>query len=115
MRLADVKIAPLVGAVGLGERAGGVDPVLEVLGHRRELTRVHRLGRPQQGALFFPDCRGAHVLGRARQHGDMLVAHVATRKRRLGLGQLLQLAGDFHPLHGCAAGELALPAQPGDQ
>src|ERR1700730_4650969 len=42
----------------------------------------------------------------------MLEAEVTVRERRLRLGQLLQLAGDFHPLQRRAAGELALPAQP---
>jgi len=45
----------------------------------------------------------------------MLVADVAVGERRTRLGQLLELARDFHPLHGRAAGEFALPAQPGRQ
>src|SRR5205807_7267957 len=40
---------------------------------------------------------------------------IALGERRLDLRQLLELAGDLDPLHGRAAGELALPAQPGGQ
>src|SRR5438874_2381187 len=50
--LGDMKVASLVGVVGLGQRAGRIDTVLEVLGDGGELARVHRLGRLQQGAFL---------------------------------------------------------------
>src|ERR1700682_1612459 len=43
LRLAQVQIAPLVRAVGLVERALGIDAVLEVLGHGDELAGGMRL------------------------------------------------------------------------
>src|SRR3989442_5015390 len=36
--LAQVQVAPLMGAVGLGQRPLRIDPVLEVLGHAQKLT-----------------------------------------------------------------------------
>src|SRR6266568_801098 len=114
-RLADVEIAPLIGPVRLRQRAGGIDPVLEVLRHRGELARVHRLGRLEQVRLFLAHCRGPHMFRGAGQDGDVLVANVAVGERRPGPGQLLELARDLHPLHGGAAREFAFPAQPGRQ
>ena len=110
--LADVQVAPQVGVIGLGQRPGGVDPVLEVLGHAGELARVHRLSRLQQARLFFAHRGRPDVLGGAGHDGDMLVAQVAVGEGRLGPGQLLQLVRDLHPLRGGGARELAAPAQP---
>src|SRR6266568_1306183 len=93
----------------------GIDPVLEVLRHRGELARVHRLGRLEQVCLFLAHCRGPHMFRGAGQDGDVLVANVAVGERRPGPGQLLELARDLHPLHGGAAREFAFPAQPGRQ
>ena len=55
------------------------------------------------------------MLRGAGQNRDMLVADVAVGERRTRLGQLLELARDFDPLHGRPAREFALPAQPGRQ
>jgi len=38
--LAQVKISPLMGAIGFRQRAGRVDLVLKILGHRGELAPV---------------------------------------------------------------------------
>src|SRR2546425_105219 len=64
--LAQVQVTPRMGAVGLGQRALRIDPVLEVLGHPEELTGVTGLRRLQQSALFLSHRRGPDVLGRPR-------------------------------------------------
>ena len=114
LRLAKVQIAPLVGPVGLGQRAGGVDPVLEVLGHPGELAGIHRPSRLQQAGFFFTDGGGAHVLGGPSHGGDMLIPQLALREGRLRLGEFLELAGDADPLGGGPARELAAGAEPVD-
>src|SRR6202011_3352085 len=59
---ADMQIAPLVGAVRLGQDGTRVDPVLEVLGQAGELPRIRRYGRPQELGLLFANRSHAHML-----------------------------------------------------
>jgi hypothetical protein len=40
------------------------------------------------------------MLGRLRNHGHVLIAHLAAGEGSLRLRQAVQLPGDFHPLGG---------------
>ena len=98
-----MEISPLVRPVGLGQRAGGIDPVLEVLGHAREAARVHGLCCLQQAGFFFAHRHHANVLSRTGDDHDVLVSKLSAREGGLSLRQFLQLARDAHPFGGRAA------------
>src|SRR5438445_7007363 len=89
--LAEVEIPAFIGTVRLGQSAGGVDAVLEVLRHRRELARIHRLGGFEQAAFFASHCSGPQVFSGPRHHRDVLVTEVAASKGSLRLWQSFQL------------------------
>jgi len=84
-RLADLEVPPGMCAVRLGQGAGRVDPMLEVLGDPGELARIHRPGRFEQHRFFLAYGGTPHVLGGPGDHGDVLIAELATGKSLLGL------------------------------
>jgi len=114
LRLANVKVAPLVRAVGLRQRTFGVDPVLKVFRDSGKLARIMHLRRLQQARLGLTHRAGAHMVSRPGDHRHVLIAEVSPGKRFFGLGQLFELAGDPNPFGRRAARELAPPLQPGD-
>ena len=93
-----MEIPAFIGTVRLGQSARGVDAVLEVLRHRRELARIHRLGGPEQAAFFTSDRSGPQVFSGPRHHRDVLVTEVAASKGCFGLWQAFQLFADLDPL-----------------
>ena len=95
LRFADVEVAAFVCAVGFGQRARGIDPMLEVLGDGHELARVHGLGSLQQIRFVFANGSYTDVLGRFGQDRHMLVADLATGQGRLRLWQLVELTRDL--------------------
>src|ERR1700694_2881240 len=85
LRLTHVEVPSLLGAIGLRQRTGGIDPMLEALGDARELPGIHRLRRLQQAGLIFAHRRGTYMLGGAGPDDGMLVAEIAVGGRRLSL------------------------------
>src|SRR5206468_6963998 len=50
----NMEIAPLIGAIGLGQCTSGIYPVFEILGHPDELAGVHRFSSLEQGGFGLP-------------------------------------------------------------
>ena len=109
-----MEIAPLVGAIGLGQCTSGIYPVFEILGHPDELAGVHRFSSLEQGGFGLPHRRCPDMLSRSSHDRDMLVAELAPSKGLFGLRQVVQLTGYADSLGRRTSGEPALPAQPGN-
>ena len=70
--IADMKVAPLVGTIGFGERGLGIDAVLKVFSDADQLPGIVGCRRPEKRDFLFPHGLDTDMLGRSRQDRNVL-------------------------------------------
>ena len=111
--LAEVQPAPLIGAIGVGQGAVGIQAVAQVPAHQAQAAGIQLAGGLDQDRLRLGAGGRPHGFGCAGDHRRMPEADLAAGEGLGGLRQLLQVAGDAHLLGGLPGGEPAVGAQPG--
>ncbi len=112
-RLAQVQVAALALAHGLGQLTIGVHAVPEVAGDPAQVRGVELMGGPEQIGLGLAGGLQAHLLAAADDHGGVGEADPAGGEGPLGPGQVAQPAGDADLLGGGAGAQAAGRGQPG--